>query len=157
MKMLKPEEYQKKTNKIFKKIHKEIKYLIPSSRIEHIGASAIKGAISKGDIDIFVGVASNKFEDAVGLLGRSGYFLKQGTLRDSSLCMLVTNKYNYDVAIQLVENGSEFEMFLTFRDKLRSDYRLLQEYNRLKIKCINLNENSYREKKSKFIENVLKP
>ncbi|MCF8059304.1 MAG: GrpB family protein [Bacteriovoracaceae bacterium] len=69
--------------------------------------------------------------------------------------MLYTEKYNHDVAIQLVVNGSEFKDFIRFRDILRSDERLLREYNELKLSSSDLNEDEYREKKSKWVQGIL--
>ena len=69
--------------------------------------------------------------------------------------MLETVKYGSDVAIQVVGNGSRFEMFLVFRDRLRIDSRLLQSYNELKLESIGLDEDLYRERKSAFIEKTL--
>ena len=84
-----------------------------------------------------------------------GYSEKKGTLRTQSLCMLETKKYGCDVAIQLVENGSHFEMFLEFRDILRNDAKLLSQYNIMKRSCEGFSEDCYRTKKAAFIEGVL--
>ena len=60
-----------------------------------------------------------------------------------------------NVAIQVVANGSEFEFFLIFRDKLRSNMSLVQQYNELKLSCEGLSQDAYRLKKSAFIDQVL--
>ena len=53
-----PKDYLKETTKIFNAVKKKIAVKLPSAQIEHIGSSAIKGALSKGDLDIFVEVHS---------------------------------------------------------------------------------------------------
>jgi len=155
MKFLKAEQYQPEALKLFRAISAEVRVCLPNARIEHIGASSIPGAMSKGDLDIFVGVPGDEVEKAVRRLNGLGFREKSGTLRTESLCMLETVKYGPDVAIQVVANGSRFEMFLAFRDRLRIDSRLSQSYNELKLESIGLDEDLYRERKSAFIEKTL--
>jgi GrpB-like predicted nucleotidyltransferase (UPF0157 family) len=59
------------------------------------------------------------------------------------------------VALQVVANGSEFECFLAFRDRLRASADLVEKYNTLKRSCEGWPQDKYREKKSAFIEYVL--
>ncbi|MBC7372086.1 MAG: GrpB family protein [Bdellovibrionaceae bacterium] len=60
-----------------------------------------------------------------------------------------------ELAIQLIEAGSEFEMFITFRDILLADAKLLKSYNELKLGCTGLDQTKYRARKSEFIQKVL--
>ena len=62
---------------------------------------------------------------------------------------------NDEIAIQLVVNDSEFEVFLVFRNALLNDSNLLVKYNQLKTKCTGLLNIEYREIKSSFIEAAL--
>ncbi len=70
--------------------------------------------------------------------------------------MLITDKYNYDVAIQLIVKGSEFEGFIEFRDALIADFRLVEEYNNIKALYSNCSDEEYRLNKSRFILKALK-
>lgn len=58
-------------------------------------------------------------------------------------------------AVQVVAAGSLFTNFIAFRDMLRSNPRLLAEYNQLKQKAASLGEHEYRKRKSAFIESAL--
>lgn len=72
MKFLKPDEYQPRQEKVFCLMKENILAVIPYAEVEHIGSSAIKGAFSKGDLDILVRVKLSEFEgalDAIHLLG----------------------------------------------------------------------------------------
>lgn len=151
-----PKDYLEETTEIFDKIKKTIQLKLPFSKIEHIGSSSIKGALSKGDLDIFVGVYAKEFETSLEKIKTLGFTIKKNTLRTTSLCMLETFDYKIDVSVQLVELGSKFEFFLTFRDIMNSNTHLVEEYNTLKRNSINLKSDKYRENKSKFIENTLK-
>lgn len=154
MRFFNPEEYQTFNEKLFLRYKSKIEEVLPDVRVEHIGASAIPTAISKGDLDIFVGVEAFELERVVQLLVTLGFQEKVDTLRTPELCMLESSSTE-DVAIQVVASGSEFEFFLIFRDKLRSNMSLVQQYNELKLSCEGLSQDAYRLKKSAFIEQVL--
>lgn len=156
MLLKKYEDYSEFVNNLFELLSKELRSILPNARIEHIGSSAIPGSISKGDLDIFVGVEHSFFNQALLLIKNIDFNEKKGTFRSEELCMLVTDKFNYDVAVQLVSNGSEFEDFLVFRNKLRTDENLVKEYNQTKLLAQSLSDSEYREEKNKFIEKVLK-
>lgn len=154
MKFYSADRYQKICEKNYIHYNNLIKNLLPNARVEHIGASSIPLAISKGDLDIFVGVDSSDFEKAIQSLMTLDFREKKDTLRTTELCMLESNK-NDNVALQVVVNGSEFEFFLSFRDKLLTNSSLANMYNELKLSCEGLSEEEYRIKKSTFIEFVL--
>ena len=148
-------EFFSRNENIFISLKKELMPILPVARIEHIGSSSVKGAISKGDLDVFIGVHQSSFEMGVEKVKTIGFYEKDGTLKTESLRMMITDKYREDVAIQIVANGSEFECFIQFRDILRSSVELVEEYNRLKLECKGMSHDEYRDIKSSFIEGVL--
>ncbi|UOE87073.1 GrpB family protein [Vibrio splendidus] len=154
MKFYPAEQYQAACNELFVQYERDIKKLVPNARVEHVGASSIPFAVSKGDLDIFVDVELGEFEDVIGRLTTLGFKEKLDTLRTPELCMLESTSAD-DVALQVVANGSEFECFLRFRDKLRANPALVKQYNTLKMSCEGWPQEEYREKKSDFIEHVL--
>lgn len=149
------EDYSERTNEIFARLSEDLRSVLPQARIEHIGSSSIPGSVSKGDLDVFVGIDHAYFNQALSLIKSQGFHEKEGTFRSNELCMLVTNKFNYDVAIQLVSNGSEFEDFLKFRDILKINKKLVEEYNEIKLLAQSLEESEYRQRKSVFISRIL--
>lgn len=153
MKFYLPSEYQEKCQVKFQYYKVEILKLLPQAKVEHIGASAIPDLISKGDLDIYVGIDQNQMNDAIQRFEILGFRVKKDTLRTPQLCMLEHS--NEDCAIQLVVLGSEFEFFLHFRDLLISSKVFREQYNQLKRESVGLNEDDYRQKKSIFIESVL--
>ncbi len=155
MKFYSAEQYQASCEELFLQYGREIQNLLPNARIEHIGASSIPSAVSKGDLDIFIGVESFELEYAVQTLTTLGFQEKVDTLRTSELCMLESTSTD-DVAFQVVANGSEFECFLAFRNELRANSALVQQYNELKMSCEGWPQDEYREKKSAFVEYVLR-
>ncbi|MDO9181040.1 MAG: GrpB family protein [Bacteriovorax sp.] len=121
MLLKKYEDYSEQVDILFKVLSRELQSILPEARIEHIGSSAIPGSVSKGDLDVFVGIDHSYFDQALSLIKSLDFYEKAETFRSDELCMLVTDKFNHDVAIQLVSNGSEFEDFLKFRDVLNAN------------------------------------
>ena len=155
MHFLEPKDYLPTVIPIFNQLKTRVQTAIPSAEIEHIGSSAIQNAISKGDLDILVRVMKKDFEKALTTIQNLGFQIKQDTLRTDSLCMLETQGYSINVAIQLIVKGSEFEMFILFRDRLNADPSLVEKYNELKMSSTGLSAREYRTRKSKFIESIL--
>ncbi|NOH99486.1 GrpB family protein [Vibrio sp. 99-70-13A1] len=154
MKFYSADQYQSSCEGLYRKYQREIQALLPDAVVEHIGASSIPNGVSKGDLDIFVGVNGNDLEESVKALITLGFNEKPDTLRTPELCMLESSSCDY-VAFQVVANGSEFECFLRFRDKLRRNSSLVQQYNELKMSCAGWSQDEYRLKKSAFVERVL--
>lgn len=155
MKFLDPHAYQPLAREVFHQLSAIIRQALPASRIEHIGSSSIEGAVSKGDLDIFVGVEAEEFHDAIAAIESLGFRIKTESFRNETLCPFASDAYPLPVGLQLVANRSEFESFLTFRDRMNSDANLRSEYNQLKRQTSDLNDDEYRRVKSHFIENVL--
>ncbi len=144
-----------KIDKIFSEVEAIILAALPDSRVEHIGSTAIPNSITKGDLDIFVGVNAAEFDGAIKVIEKLGFTEKSDTLRTDALCMMVTEKFGEDVAVQIVANGSEFENFIYFRDKLILSPELVCEYNNIKQSAKAKSQECYRELKSSFIKSVL--
>ena len=155
MKFFLPEDFQPKLNLIFENEKVSIQKILPHARIEHICASSIPHAVSKGDLDIFVGVDSSGFNDAISSIKSIGYFEQKDTFRSETLCMLKKEDRTDDIAKQLVANGSEFEVFVSFRDLMINHPEYVHAYNELKTSCSGMNEDDYRKIKSEFIQKLL--
>ena len=52
-------------NALFVQLKHDLDQSLKDARIEHIGLSAIVGSISKGDLDVFVGVKVENFEKSL--------------------------------------------------------------------------------------------
>jgi GrpB-like predicted nucleotidyltransferase (UPF0157 family) len=155
MKFFEPSQYQSECEKLFTLYQAKIAAALPTAKVEHIGASSILGAISKGDLDIYVEVSPTEMDKAIKILFSIGFVEKSNTLRTPALCMLETQSAD-DVAVQLVAQGSEFEFFLHFRDALNTNAALVRQYNLLKKGFEGQSEDSYRTAKTQFIERALR-
>ncbi len=153
MKFLEAKEYQSDCELKYQHYKTKVHELLPKARVEHIGSSSIPNAISKGDLDILVCVNKAELESAAQALTLLNFREKENTLRTDELCML--ESLDDDVAFQVVAKGAEFELFISFRDKLRSNPSLVSSYNELKLGCEGMTHCDYREIKSTFIVQVL--
>ena len=150
-----PEHYQPKVRAQFHKIERQLQPYLPHCSIEHIGASAIPGALSKGDLDICVVTQKGQMPTTIDTLLSLGYEKKTDTLQTHQLCMMVPLENNLDIALQVIEKGSEFEFFLHFRDALIANQQWVRAYNRIKQEAADLPADEYRARKSRFIHFVL--
>lgn len=155
MKLLDAAQYQSLAHEVFDQVARHLVELLPRARVEHVGASSIPGAISKGDLDVCVVVPAAEHDRAVAVLLSAGYVVKQHTLRTPALCMLLSPRRDMDVALQVVAAGSEFEFFMRFRDALRASPELVEQYNRIKRAAAALGPERYRSDKASFIQDVL--
>lgn len=156
MLLLEADQYQPSAQALFAAVAAELHGVLAHARFEHIGASSIEGAISKGDVDICVLVAASEHISTVQTLQTLGYAIKTDTLRTPDLCMLVTGHHDLALALQVVSEGSELDCFVAFRDALRADPDLVAQYNQLKRRCASLGPARYRAEKALFIEHVLR-
>lgn len=155
LKLLLPDQYQQAAERTFSSVRDAMISALPLAQVEHVGSSAIPGAISKGDIDVCVIVEADQHQEAISMLQQMGYTVKPDTLRTPALCMLQSPRTDVDLALQVIAKGSKFEFFMTFRDALRNDPSLVQKYNELKLRHQMLGVTQYRAAKGKFIEDVL--
>ncbi len=155
MRLLDPVDYQIAAARVVEGVTRELAALISGCRVEHVGASAIPGAISKGDVDVCVVVPPPGHSSAVLRLEAAGYVVKADTLRTPELCMLLSPRTDVDLALQVVAQGSRFEFFMRFRDALRGDQSLVDQYNAVKRRAAGLSHGQYRDAKAAFIASVL--
>jgi len=121
-----------------------------------MGASAVPGLWSKGDLDVYVAVDPKAFSAAVKALRGLGFAEKPGIPRNRLIWPFAVTGYQLDVGVQLVAAGSEVsESFLVFRDLLRQHPPLRAEYNRLKRACAGLSQARYRRIKRCFVEGLV--
>jgi GrpB-like predicted nucleotidyltransferase (UPF0157 family) len=125
--------------------------MLPRAEIEHIGGTAVPGAITKGDLDILVRVSVADFAASEEFLA-ARYARNEGSFRSESFASFCDDAADPPLGIQLVVGGSELDDFAQFRDALRSDPRLLTDFNALKRECEGWDMDAYRERKAAFIE-----
>ena len=136
-------------------IRPRISALLPDADIEHIGATAIPEAITKGDLDIMVRVASKDFAVAIGRLKTIFPIKQPENWNDSFASFGDDHAYPLPLGIQLVVKDSESDFFVFIREYLTQTPTALQRYNELKQLNASLGSEAYWQAKNQFFSEVL--
>lgn len=130
--------------------------LVPEAEVVHVGATAIPGALTKGDLDLMARVPPEAFDAAASAL-RSAYSIHQPHNWTATYASFVDPEAtDPPVGVQLVAAGSpEERIFEPFIALLRDDPALLDEYNALKRRLDGSDYASYTREKGEFVERVL--
>ena len=135
---------------------RQILKVLSDAEVEHVGATAVPGALTKGDLDVLVRVSASQFDEGVRRL-RALYQVHQPHNWTPTLASFVEREpTDIPVGIQLVVAGSSDDaMFRSLRDALKSDPVLLAEYNAFKRGHDGEDYERYTEIKGTFIEQAV--
>lgn len=129
--------------------------ILPSSaEIEHVGATAVPGCLTKGDLDICIRIAAPDFEAADKMLVRS-FQRNSGSVRSDVFSAFMDDHRMPPLGVQLVAKGSDLDFFVEFRDRLRKSDGLRSSYNALKRRYEGRDMDEYRSAKANFIYQVI--
>jgi GrpB-like predicted nucleotidyltransferase (UPF0157 family) len=138
----------------FEEHAQRLRALLPFAEVEHIGASSVKGALSKGDIDIGIGVEQSFFQASRALLGEH-YERNLTSTATDSFASFKCDSTEPPLGIQLYVSGSDYDVFTKFRSILITRQEALDAYNCLKRDSEGMTMGQYRERKSTFIADLL--
>lgn len=131
------------------------KNILPKSAvIEHVGATAIPGCLTKGDLDICIRIDSHDFGEAEQHLARS-FERNLQSVRNGTFTAFMDDEQIPPLGVQLVAKGSELDFFVQFRDRLRESAGLLSSYNDLKRRFEGQDMEEYRSAKADFISRAI--
>jgi GrpB-like predicted nucleotidyltransferase (UPF0157 family) len=140
---------------VFEHLRTTLEELLPRARIEHVGATAVPGAVTKGDLDICVLVERNAFEGADRVLAEH-YARNVGSDQTGSLSSFVVSSKPVPIGVQLVVRDGQEDFFVRWRDLLRRSPEVLKDYNQIKRRWHGRSHRDYRMAKSAFIEATLR-
>ena len=122
-----------------------------------MGATAVPGALTKGDLDLLVRVEEPEFPGAAEALSRHYAIHQPHNWTPALASFTASGADEPPVGIQLVIAGSDADGFFgPFRDALINSQTLLAEYNELKLCLDGLEYERYTERKAQFVERVLR-
>jgi len=129
---------------------------LPAAEVEHIGATAVPGALTKGDLDLLVRVPRPEFAAAVAYL-ESLYEVNQPENWNGGFASFrELPEREVPVGVQLVVSGGiDDRMLISWRDRLLNDPEMLARYNDFKRRHTDVADDAYIEAKAEFIESVL--
>ncbi len=130
-----------------------LRSVLPSCDVHEIGSTAIAGVIGKQDVDLLVRCDSTDFAQACEILDAE--FERNPTQFSSEEFQGYRVASEFDVAIQVTVRGCTHDRFLDFRDLMRGNPEIVEQYNALKRHWNGRSMAEYREAKALFIEHVL--
>ena len=136
-------------------IAKQLSSLLPRAEFHHIGATAIPGAVTKGDVDVLLRVEASDFLSAVSAL-RGRFAIKQPENWTEVFASFGDDSsYQFPIGVQLVVKDSEGDIFLFLHDYLTSDPKHLAEYNRVKRESAPNGPEAYWKAKDRYLSSIL--
>jgi len=155
VKFYNPDEYQAIASHIFLDLEKKLYSELPYAVIKFNGSSMLPNAISKGDLDIYIQVPADKFEESIAALNSQRFIKKDDSGETNDFCLLHSTNFQIPVDIQLVCNGSDYENLMYFVERMKDRPDLIEKYNQLKLATQHLSEIEYSNAKTKFIYDVI--
>lgn len=130
--------------------------LVPDGEIEHIGATAVAGALTKGDLDLLVRVGPGRLREAAVALGERYAVNQPEAWTDEFASFSAADAGQVPVGVQLVVAGSEWDLaFRRWRKLLTVDPVVRHRYNELKRAHQGADPDAYLDAKARFIEGEL--
>lgn len=144
-----------RADQIVRAVREKIAGELAEAEIEHIGATAIPGAMTKGDVDVMVRVSPAAFARSVEVL-KKAFSVKQPKNWDPNFASFGDETgYDLPLGVQLVIRDSEADFFVFMREYLIKNEAALVEYNRLKIQHAELGPEAYWKAKNNFLTKIL--
>jgi len=153
--LLAPRQYQEVATAAYEDAELLLGAILPDARIEHVGATAIAGACSRGGVDICVAAPRDTFDEALGVLCEAGYVPHAQDDATNRRAVLVSPHAGLALTLQLIESGSPHESPMHVRDALRADPALLARLNALKIEAAPRGRAAYANAKAAFFADLI--
>ncbi len=144
-------------DRAFQRHSREIRTLVPLAQVEHVGATAVPGSLTKGDVDLLVRVPGDGLAAAAGSL-QARYVADQPENWTSTFAsFLVDEPEDIPVGVQVVAAGSRIDSaFSALRRALRGRPELVERGNELKRRHEGGEPAPYAVAKRRYLEDILR-
>ena len=140
---------------LFGRVKEELQTVLPATaEVLHVGATAVPGCLTKGDLDIAVRVEHRDFEAVEDMLA-TRFRRNPGSTRTDEFAAFEDEGCTPHLGIQLTIKGGEFDIFHLFAAALCANPALVNRYNALKLAHDGQSMASYRLAKDAFVADVL--
>ena len=140
---------------LFAVVAAELVSALPASaEVLHVGATAVRGCLTKGDLDIVVRVDRADFAVSEALLAKR-FSRNDGSIRTDEFAAFEDAGRSPSLGVQLTVKGGALDDFHPFVEALRRDPVLLRRYNDLKLRFSGKPMADYRAAKDAFVAEVL--
>lgn len=138
------------------RIAKRLSELVPSAGFHHIGATAIPGSITKGDVDVLLRVTPQAFPPAVIRLKDTFAVAQPQNWSDAFASFADESTYPFPLGVQMVVENSPNDFFLFLTDYFTAHPDELERLNQLKIDNAARGPEAYWSAKNEFLSAILR-
>jgi GrpB-like predicted nucleotidyltransferase (UPF0157 family) len=150
-----PEQvFRGKVARRFEELKLRLASLAPGSDIQHVGSTAIPGALTKGDLDVQVRVSAAEYTRAKQRL-ESVFAVNHGGFVGADATSYEDYSDDPPVGVHLTTIGGSGDIQWKFRDRLIASAALRREYDELKRRFEGGSMTAYRDAKAEFVGRVL--
>ena len=140
---------------ILDRVFARLRVLVPDAELHHVGATAISGSLTKGDVDVLVRVSPARFQATVEVL-QAHFAVKQPMNWTSDFASFGDDTgYELPLGIQLFVRDSSGDFLLFLRDYFIANPDALADYNRLKMAHADEGPEGYWKAKDAFLAKIL--
>ncbi|WP_315763620.1 MULTISPECIES: GrpB family protein [unclassified Bradyrhizobium] len=141
--------------RLFEAVKQQLQAVLPATtEVLHVGATAIPGCLTKGDLDIVVRVERKDFQAVEATLS-ARFARNPGSTRTEEFAAFEDEVCTPHLGIQLTAKGGALDVFHRFAAALRADPALVSRYNTLKIAHDGQPMDCYRAAKDAFVADAL--
>ena len=153
--LIDPDRARERADKLFNVMHQTLSEMLPrTAEVRHIGATAVPGCLTKGDLDILVRLPVEDFAVADSVLA-SKFRRNEGSARTANFSAFEDASIDPHLGLQLTTIDGPHDFFHSFVEALLSSPELVGEYNDLKRQHDGTDMELYRAAKDAFVERVL--
>lgn len=140
---------------LFAVVAAELNSVLPASaEVLHVGATSVRGCLTKGDLDIVVRVDRVDFATSDVLLAER-FSRNEGSIRTDEFAAFEDPGRSPSLGVQLTVKGGALDDFHRFAEELRRAPLLVRRYNDLKLRFSGKPMAEYRAAKDAFIADIL--
>lgn len=155
VRLVRNEDIQEHVKALLNQVLPRLAALAPRADVHHIGATAIPGALTKGDVDVFVRVAREDFADTVAALGSKFEIRQRENWTPDFASFGEDQRYGLPLGVQVAVRGGTADFLIYLRDHLRDRPEELRRYNELKQAHAARGARGYWEAKDVFLTEIL--
>jgi GrpB-like predicted nucleotidyltransferase (UPF0157 family) len=148
------EHFREDVARLFEKVQSQVRALVPTADVQHVGSTAIPGSLTKGDLDVQVRVSESDYSAAKERLSKM-YDVNVGGFAAADAMSFEDYSSRPTLGIHLTVIGGSADIQWIFRDLLAASPVLRERYDQLKRQFEGRSMEEYRSAKAEFVSHVL--
>jgi GrpB-like predicted nucleotidyltransferase (UPF0157 family) len=134
-------------------LRRELSTLAPGVGVEHIGATAMPDGVTKGDVDVNLRIAPERFDSLVAALS-ARFDVAQPQNWTGTYASFSDTRRGLPLGIQVTVVGSDDDFLVELRDRMREDPDLRRRYDAVKRANAPAGREAYWQAKDDFLRRL---